>query len=233
MGLIPQVKCGRCDRTYSGLRSRCPYCGAHRHKRGKRTTDGDNATWKLIIGVLLIVILIAAVIVILVTSSNEKRTEGETGQQSQSVNNANEGSQTGQGSQSGQGDQTGEGEQTGQGDQTGEGEQTGQGGQTGGQSTEPSVPATVIASSVSAKSLYVNPVKDFTVKIGETQPVTAVITPSNVTSIPVWTSDSAAISVIPADETGMKVNVTGMSIGVANITVSVDGLEYTFVVRCN
>ena len=123
MGLIPQVKCGRCDRTYSGLRSRCPYCGAHRHKRGKRTTDGDNATWKLIIGVLLIVILIAAVIVILVTSSNEKRTEGETGQQSQSVNNANEGSQTGQGSQSGQGDQTGEGEQTGQGDQTGEGEQ--------------------------------------------------------------------------------------------------------------
>ena len=68
MGLIPQVKCGRCDRTYSGLRSRCPYCGAHRHKKGKRVSDGDNATWKLIIGILLIVVLIAAVIVILVTS---------------------------------------------------------------------------------------------------------------------------------------------------------------------
>ena len=71
MGLIPQVKCGRCDRSYSGLRSRCPYCGAHRHKKGKRVTDSDNATWKLIIGILLIVVLIAAVIVILVTGSGD------------------------------------------------------------------------------------------------------------------------------------------------------------------
>lgn len=72
MGFIPQVKCGRCDRTYSGLRSRCPYCGAHRHKKGKRISDGDNATWKLIIGILLIVVLIAAVVVILVTGSPDK-----------------------------------------------------------------------------------------------------------------------------------------------------------------
>ncbi len=71
MSLIPQVKCGRCDRTYSGLRSRCPYCGAHRHKKGKRVSDGDNATWKLIIGILLIVVLIAAVVVILVTGSTD------------------------------------------------------------------------------------------------------------------------------------------------------------------
>lgn len=73
MGLIPQTKCARCDRTYSGLRSRCPYCGAHRNKRGKRVSDGDNATWKLIIGILLIVVLITAVVVILVTGSNEKQ----------------------------------------------------------------------------------------------------------------------------------------------------------------
>ncbi len=72
MGLIPQTKCSRCDRTYSGLRSRCPYCGAHRGRRGKRVSDGNNATWKLIIGILLIVVLITAVVVILVTGANEK-----------------------------------------------------------------------------------------------------------------------------------------------------------------
>ncbi len=83
MSLIPQVKCGRCDRTYSGLRSRCPYCGAHRHKKGKRVSDGDNATWKLIIGILLIVVLIAAVIVILVTGSSDDP-EGSRGKPSSS-----------------------------------------------------------------------------------------------------------------------------------------------------
>lgn len=88
MSLIPEVKCGRCDRTYSGLRSRCPYCGAHRHKKGKRVSDGDNATWKLIIGILLIVVLIAAVIVILVTGSSgePKKTHG-TPSSSEGVNN--------------------------------------------------------------------------------------------------------------------------------------------------
>lgn len=85
MSLIPEVKCGRCDRTYSGLRSRCPYCGAHRHKKGKRVSDGDNATWKLIIGILLIVVLIAAVIVILVTgSSDEPKTSDSHGTPSSS-----------------------------------------------------------------------------------------------------------------------------------------------------
>lgn len=68
MGIISDVKCSRCDRRYSGLRSRCPYCGALRAKRGKRASDSDNALWKLIIGVLLLVVLIAAVIILLVTS---------------------------------------------------------------------------------------------------------------------------------------------------------------------
>lgn len=71
MGFIPQVKCNRCDRKYSGLRNRCPFCGARRHKKGKRVSDTDNSVWKLIIGVLLLVVLIAAVVVLLVTSAND------------------------------------------------------------------------------------------------------------------------------------------------------------------
>lgn len=65
MGIISEVKCYRCDRRYSGFRSRCPYCGARRSKRGKRAADTGNNKGKLIIGILLLVILIVAVIVLI------------------------------------------------------------------------------------------------------------------------------------------------------------------------
>ena len=65
MAVISEVKCGRCDRRYSGFRSRCPYCGARRNKRGKHADDSENAKAKLIIGILLLVVLIAAVMVLI------------------------------------------------------------------------------------------------------------------------------------------------------------------------
>jgi hypothetical protein len=68
MAVISEVKCGRCDRRYSGFRSRCPYCGARRSKRGKHADETDNAKAKLVIGVLLLVLLIAATMVLILTS---------------------------------------------------------------------------------------------------------------------------------------------------------------------
>lgn len=68
MGLIPQAKCSRCDRRYSGLRGRCPYCGARRSKKGKRVSNADNSLWKLVIGIVLLLVLIAAVVVLLITT---------------------------------------------------------------------------------------------------------------------------------------------------------------------
>ena len=93
MGIISEVKCGRCDRRYSGLRSRCPYCGARRSQRGKRAADGDNNKWKFIIGLLLLLILIVAVVVLVVTSLAEKKAgEPNQGQEtSGDVSNSNDG----------------------------------------------------------------------------------------------------------------------------------------------
>lgn len=71
MAVISEVKCGRCDRRYSGFRSRCPYCGARRNKRGKHADEAENAKAKLIIGVLLLVLLIAATMVLILTSLPE------------------------------------------------------------------------------------------------------------------------------------------------------------------
>lgn len=71
MAVISEVKCGRCDRRYSGFRSRCPYCGARRNKRGKHADEGENAKAKLIIGVLLLILLIGATMVLILTSLPE------------------------------------------------------------------------------------------------------------------------------------------------------------------
>ena len=69
MGLISEVKCGRCDRRYSGLRARCPYCGARRGKRGKHAKDYDNSKGRFVIGLILVLVLVVAVIVVIATST--------------------------------------------------------------------------------------------------------------------------------------------------------------------
>ncbi len=299
MGLIPQVKCGRCDRTYSGLRSRCPYCGAHRHKKGKRVTDSDNATWKLIIGVLLIVVLIAAVIVILVTGSGEA--DPDDGDEKK-PNNAGDGVENSSSdakpvttitvtasdgsvvenislsfggtteltatvtSSDGTANtitpvwmSSNEGVVDATADETGtkctvagvgEGtsivtvtvgdtkkEITVTVGDTSSTGPGSSVPQTVVASGLTVKSKYhelTGKWSQFTVKIAEIQEVTAVITPSNVTSVPTWeSSDESVVAVTPIDETGIKARCTGVSQGVATITVTVDAVEFKFQVRCD
>ena len=62
MAFVSDVKCGKCDRRYSGLRGRCPYCGTRRGKTGKHANQGGNTTGKLIVGLILILLLIAAVV---------------------------------------------------------------------------------------------------------------------------------------------------------------------------
>ncbi|MBR6951310.1 MAG: SH3 domain-containing protein [Oscillospiraceae bacterium] len=67
MAFVSDVKCGKCDRRYSGLRARCPYCGARRGKAGKHANKGGNTTGKLIVGLILILLLIAAVVFLILT----------------------------------------------------------------------------------------------------------------------------------------------------------------------
>ena len=71
---MADIKCGRCDRHYSKFRTRCPYCGAVRNKKGKRAIDRDNATWKVVAGSAIIVVLIAAVAAVLIMTLAGKNT---------------------------------------------------------------------------------------------------------------------------------------------------------------
>ena len=68
MSIISEVKCARCDRKYSGVRSRCPYCGARRIGSGKYSEEGDNSKGKMIIGVLIMAVLVVAAGILLFTA---------------------------------------------------------------------------------------------------------------------------------------------------------------------
>jgi len=68
MSIISEVKCARCDRNYSGVRSRCPYCGARRIGSGKYSEGGDNSKGKMLIGVLILAVLVVAAAVLLFTT---------------------------------------------------------------------------------------------------------------------------------------------------------------------
>ena len=68
MGLFQEVKCGRCDKRYSSIRSRCPYCGARKNRDGKRPTNNSGSNWKLIFGIVILLAIIIAVIVLISNS---------------------------------------------------------------------------------------------------------------------------------------------------------------------
>ena len=80
MSVIPKITCRRCGREYSGLRSRCPYCGTGRSKSAERIplrTSSENAgtpaaehaavntKWQMLFGGILLLAVVAAVIVLI------------------------------------------------------------------------------------------------------------------------------------------------------------------------
>ena len=207
MGLIPQTKCSRCDRKYSGLRSRCPYCGARRRKKGKRVSDTDNSTWKLIIGILLVVVLIAAVVVILVTSLNgADEQENPDDEQENIVPDGNEGVSTLPGNDVTDPD----GEEPGGEDDT----------------DEPPVETTPSVQTVAIYTAYGSQTTDFTMSIGGSEQLSCVYTPEEVEATPVWESSYENVFIVTPSG-----KVTGIGRGDATLTVTVDGVSTECIVR--
>jgi len=68
VAIVNEIKCARCDRKYSGVRSRCPYCGARRIGRGKYSEDSDNAKGKMLISVIILAVFTVAAGVLLFTT---------------------------------------------------------------------------------------------------------------------------------------------------------------------
>lgn len=86
MGFIPEITCRRCGTKYSGLRNRCPQCGAPRMNQPTRvppTTasvtpnsaasgrSAVNVRWQFIFGAILVAAVILAVIVLIVSGGGK------------------------------------------------------------------------------------------------------------------------------------------------------------------
>ena len=175
MGLISEVKCGRCDRRYSGLRARCPYCGARRGKRGKHAKDYDNSKGRFIIGLILVVVLIVAVITVIATSMTEaqKDAAGEDQQQTEQGGNIADSDSTTNVEGAGAGNET-DGGETGTEGETGTDSGTDTGADTG---TDGETDAGVVGEGAvvgtAINNLYIvapwsdSPQTDFTAAVGD------------------------------------------------------------------
>ena len=75
MALFKEVKCGRCDRRYSALRSRCPHCGARKNRDGKSSTVEGGTRWQVIVGAVVLLAIIAAAVILITTSLKNKEPE--------------------------------------------------------------------------------------------------------------------------------------------------------------
>ena len=76
MALFKEVKCGRCDRRYSALRSRCPHGGARKNLDGKTAATDGGTSWQMIVGAIALIAMIAAAVILITTSLKNKDPEG-------------------------------------------------------------------------------------------------------------------------------------------------------------
>lgn len=75
MALFKEVKCGRCDKRYSAIRSRCPHCGARKNRDGKSAAAAGNSRWQLIVGLVVLLAIVVAVVILLTTSLRNRGPE--------------------------------------------------------------------------------------------------------------------------------------------------------------
>jgi uncharacterized protein YjdB/DNA-directed RNA polymerase subunit RPC12/RpoP len=210
MAIIPEVKCKRCDRRFSGVRNRCPYCGTRRGARGKHADNDDSFKGKATIGILVLSALVIAVAALLITSLASDDT-GPSGTQ----------------------DPTGVPTITPtlpNGDDVDI---------VTGTPLYPTVTPTITETIPPITPPPVESVKitymggslrenEFTVKVGEKVPLKVKTEPSETTYEPVWESSDENVCVVLQDGT-----VTGTGGGNATVTVTVGEVSAQCTVRCS
>jgi len=213
MSIISEVKCARCDRKYSGVRSRCPYCGARRIGRGKFSEETDNSKGKMLISVLIMGVLVIAVGVLLLASPGPDKPEGNGSlASSPSQNIPDDESTVGvEGSNPVVPTPTPE-------PVLDDVDQDTQG---------PAVQKVTIT--------YNNkPKHDFTAKVGDKVALRVKIEPLGVEEEIVWSSSNRSVfEVVATNADGTHATVTGLGKGTATLTVTVGGVEDECIVRIN
>jgi len=215
VAIVNEIKCSRCDRKYSGVRARCPYCGARRTGYGKDTDGSNKDRVKMIVSVVIMAIFTTAAGMLLFTTPADA--------DNQDVNNDNEISITSPDSDidSIDGHYTEPTTDDPLPDESVPDEQ------------EDNTPPEVQSATIRYSSRVLS---EFTVKVGETVEINVdwqpkwsdnagnTVLPDSIT----WTSsDEEKFQVVPVDLDRIKVNVTGIAAGAATLTVRINGVEET------
>jgi len=215
MGIIAEVKCARCDRKYSGLRSRCPYCGARRIGRGKYSEQSDDNKGKMLIGILIMAVLVVAVVVLLLTTKPPEGDAVDTGP----VIDAGE-------SNSGLPDDSDTSELLNNTPVTSPSEDI--------NTESPTDSHVSIAPSITSVTItYIGGKRtEFTCNVNEKVPLKIKIEPIGVEAEIIWeSSNSDVFDIIDMDESGINATVIGLSPGNEKLTVKVGDVTETCVVR--
>ncbi|SHI15988.1 Ig-like domain (group 2) [Sporobacter termitidis DSM 10068] len=225
MAVISEVKCGRCDRRYSGFRSRCPYCGARRNKRGKHADDTENAKAKVIIGVLLLVVLIAAAM-ILILSLPGKTDPDAQGAESPTYSDDGNNTSASPGGDANTSDDANAGASTSPSDDANAGASTSPSDDANaGASTSPPIDPNAKVQSVSI--MYGGEAKvDVTMKVGETLPLKVKMTPEIEGKVAQWDTSDATVATVTMDGV-----VKAISKGKTTLTLTIDGVKAECTVR--
>ena len=229
MGLISDVKCGRCDRRYSGLRARCPYCGARRGKRGKHARDKANSTGRVVLGLILVVVLIVAVVAVIATSVTGQQPDGGQQETNQGGNIADSDGVTNV-------EGVGAGEDEGDGEDADVGTEEGStdAGQATGTEDEGNTEGEGAGVSTAVNTLYItnpwsdDPQADFTASVGDTIQFSYVAEPNFEDAEVLWeTSDDNVFVILQTGEfTAIGAGTAKLSLTVNDKTISLHVVVY-------
>lgn len=207
MGLIPKVRCSRCDKSYSGLKNKCPYCGAHRGRGGKRATDTGDAAARFMIKMLLLLALVAAVISMIFINFDDEPSGGTISGGTPGIIQGTPAPESGE-----------DGEETPTSTPT---------------LTPPPTPPPIEATSLGIRwQFWSEGVNEMTIRVGDVIEVWAHIFPTDASGVPNWsTSEGTVANLLVNHEDLRRASIEGRSVGTTTIAVVVDGLEAEIIVR--
>ena len=217
MSIISEVKCARCDRKYSGVRSRCPYCGARRIGSGKYSEEGDNSKGKMIIGVLIMAVLVVAAGILLFTAPKGEDIEEPPVTNSETISSPDMPDDTGTSGLPGLGPIV-----------------TPPSESASPESESPSqAPLTVQSIEITYLNKYID---DFTEPVGKETPLKVRIEPAGIELDEeiIWTSSNTSVFEVVPSLDGLSATVTIIGSGSARsatLTVSVAGKSAECIVR--
>ena len=211
MSIISEVKCARCDRKYSGVRSRCPYCGARRIGRGKYSEEEDNTKGKMLVGVLIMAVLVVAAGVLLFTTPAQG---GEEAEPSGDIETSSPPSLL-----------PGE-------DDTTTIEDTGPPPSVS-TTPPPSVSTTPPTPTIETVTIrYSGSVRtEFTARVGERVPLSVRIDPLGIEAEIIWASSNRNVFEVVPNIDGTQATVTAIAIGTETLTVTVGDVTAECIVR--